>query len=1196
MKKTILIASIACCCLHTSAQKLRWRFAADGGIAWDVAQPVNRSGSGSSREEGGQPAHSDPIAAHSDPAAAHSDHIEMSGRYLSAIVTYGIDSLQQLIWKRRLVFPMLRILPNNTRGSLQDSFDENIIDSVTADGQLLKERPIQFSIHGYLRSVSLTNTTIRVERCIYPSVDKAACLEKYLLTNTGDKAITLQIPAQDKNRSTDPAQSVYGAYILNYRTYDAGVFRLSPGESYTFYVAISGRRMTEGAYHFSADYEWDKRQSLVDGLSKTLVLHTPNDTLDRMFAFAKLRAAESIFDTKEGLMHSPGGGAYYAAIWANDQAEYVGPFFPFLGNIQGNESAKNSYRLFSNYLNPEYTPIPSSIVAEGAGTWQGAGDRGDQAMIAYGASRFALAYADTAEAKKLWPLITWCLEYLARKQTPEGVIASTSDELEGRFPTGKINLSTNALAYGAFTSAAHLALALGHAEEGEKFSRQARELKDHIEQYFGARVQGFDTYRYYEGNTTLRSWICLPLVMGIFDRKDQTLQALLSKYLWTKNGILTESGSQTFWDRSTLYAFRGLFYAGATDTSLQYFNYYSATRLLGEHVPYAVEAWPEGDQRHLSAESGLYCRTVTEGLFGIEPTGFNTFTIMPRLPKNWNSMSLEHIRAFQQDLSIKVIRAGKNEWVLLSTAGKPTRQFLWDGQKPLTVTLPVQTPTPAQSRPQPQSPPHPTETGVRFRSSDTALENAFTWAKSMALHYQAGPGDPVGPWYESALPPRFAFCMRDVSHQCIGAEILGLHRENRNMFTQFTRHISASKDWCSYWEIDKFDRPSPSDYRNDREFWYNLNANFDLLDACWRSWLWTGDPLYLKDPAFLNFYDRSVHEYIRQWILQPDSLLARPAHPNAPVPFNIDDAFHRCRGLPSYSEGVQNLKMGVDLVAALYRGLSSYAEILKALGDRKSAGDFGTAAAYRQKAIAYRDRIDADWWDPTASLYHTYYTNENKFGKSEGETFLLWFDALKDSARQRHTIEHLLSMDLNVENLSYLPLQYYRHGYWDQAHALILHLAAPSTQRREYPEVSYGLIEGVVQGLMGVDANALTRTVSTLYRNVLPAASSLYREQPSPALSQKPASPAMAQLIDLPVLNTTVTLTHSGPTRSMIRNTGRHSFNWKARFAGDFAKARAGDGWRKMQHEKDEQGHVISYLEVEVAPGKEINVYCTPRR
>jgi hypothetical protein len=654
MKKCLFICCLAIS-LHASAQQRRWHMTPDGGIAWQV-----------------------------EPQAPHTDRMELTGRRISAIITYGVDSAGELVLRRRLVFPMLRTLPNNTRGSLQDSFDANIIDSITADGRPLKERPVAFNINGYLRSVSSTNTTIRVERCIYPSVDKAACLEKYLLTNTGTKPISLHVPQQDRNIVTDARKGVYGAYILRYQVYEGGEVQLLPDSAYSFYVTISGRKASDEPSYFSAEYEWERRRQLVDGLMHQLVLNTPDSTINRMFYFSKIRAAESIFDTKGGLMHSPGGGSYYAAIWANDEAEYVGPFFPFLGNIEANESAKNCYRLFASYMNPAYKPIPSSIIAEGDSTWKGAGDRGDQAMIAYGASRFALAYADKAEAEKLWPLITWCLEYLRRQQTADGVIASTSDELEGRFPTGKVNLSTNVLAYGALMSAARLAKALG---QPDIFTRQAIQLKASINRHFGATVQGFETYRYYEGNTTLRSWICLPLVMGIFDRKDQTIRALLSNYLWSKDGILTESGSKTFWDRSTLYAFRGLFYAGATDTSLQYFSYYSAMRLLGDHVPYAVEAWPEGDQRHLSAESALYCRAVTEGLFGIEPTGFSTFTIQPRLPKKWSRMSLEHIRAFNKDMTITVTRAGQKEKILVTTAGGPAKEFLWDGKNPLTITL-----------------------------------------------------------------------------------------------------------------------------------------------------------------------------------------------------------------------------------------------------------------------------------------------------------------------------------------------------------------------------------------------------------------------------------------------------------------------------------------------------------------------------
>jgi hypothetical protein len=417
------------------------------------------------------------------------------------------------------------------------------------------------------------------------------------------------------------------------------------------------------------------------------VLVTPNDTINKAFAFAKIRATESIYDTKGGLMHGPGGGAYYAAIWANDQAEYVNPFFPFIGNLAGNESAINSYRHFARYMNPEYKPIPSSIIAEGVDFWNGAGDRGDQAMIAYGASRFSLAYGNRGIAEEFWPLIRWCLNFLELKKGPDGVIASDSDELEGRFPAGKYNLSTNALTYGAYISASHLAIELGKADTAKLYLEKAAALKTSIEKYFGAKVQGFNTYRYFDENDKLRSWICLPLTMGIYDRKDETANALLSPYLWTENGILTESGSATFWDRSTLYAFRGLLNSGATERVMPYISYYSSRRLLGDHVPYPVEAWPEGGQRHLSAESGLYCRVITEGLFGITPVGLNKFEISPRLPEKWDFMKLKNIKAFGRTFDIEVLRIENNTQVTVIEKGKTVFKGKSDNVTPVTVKL-----------------------------------------------------------------------------------------------------------------------------------------------------------------------------------------------------------------------------------------------------------------------------------------------------------------------------------------------------------------------------------------------------------------------------------------------------------------------------------------------------------------------------
>ncbi len=168
--------------------------------------------------------------------------------------------------------------------------------------------------------------------------------------------------------------------------------------------------------------------------------------------------------------------------------------------------------------------------------------------------------------------------------------------------------------------------------------------------------------------------------------------------------------------------------------------------------------------------------------------------------------------------------------------------------------------------------PQPAERGAHsdldFASSDARLVDSFRWARQQALSYVFD-DDPVGPWYEASLPGRHAFCMRDTAHQADGAQALGLTRYNHNMLRRFAENIAASRDWCSYWEIDRLNRPAPVDYKSDAEFWYNLPANFDILDTCYRMFLWTGDRSYIEDPVFLNFYERTITDYTKRWDLTP---------------------------------------------------------------------------------------------------------------------------------------------------------------------------------------------------------------------------------------------------------------------------------------------------------------------------------------
>lgn len=597
---------------------------------------------------------------------SHTDHIEMSGKSISVVLRYGVNKEGAFFANKSLVFPLLRTIPNNTHGSLQRRTNWNILDMISVNGFSLNNEKVQsISLRGIMKVESdcrINWDKMHISRTFFPSVDKPCFIEQYVLTNKSNVVMAVELPHFRSVIETDPSKGVDGhVYDIVCQLHTNGVTYLKPGESMQFTATdaayIKGQELSD----IHADAELAARKANVDFWMNHLVLESPDSIVNTMFAFSKIRACESIYATKGGPMHGPGGEAYYAAIWANDQAEYINPYFPFTGYRYGDESALNAYLHFARFMNKDWNPIPSSIIAEGIDIWFGAGDRGDAAMIAYGASRYALARGSKVEAQKLWPLIQWCLEYCRRKINTDGVVASKTDELEGRFPTGKANLNTSSLYYDALLSAAYLNEELGgKADVSKDYRARATEMRTNINRYFGHNMEGYETYAYYQGNDRLRAWICTPLVMGIDERAKGTIEALFSPHLWTENGLLSQEGSNTFWDRSTLYALRGAFYVGETQKAIDFLKYYSEKRLLCDHVPYAIEAWPEGEQRHLSAESGLYGRVITEGLFGVRPIGLRRFTMIPRLPKEWSGMALRHIGAFEQNFDIEVARKGSD--------------------------------------------------------------------------------------------------------------------------------------------------------------------------------------------------------------------------------------------------------------------------------------------------------------------------------------------------------------------------------------------------------------------------------------------------------------------------------------------------------------------------------------------------------
>jgi len=572
----------------------------------------------------------------------HADNIELAGKKVAGIVSYKIDKEQNLEIERQVFFPQIHPLIKDTdpdwyvyRAYAKPIFKDDVLPGIYINSrQITAGKLNSVTIDGKISFDHHPNSHgVKFHRSFYPSMNNAEFNERITLTNTTDTLITFQSTG---TMFVKEGMSRNGGYAVIISPDVKQEFTLAPDSSYSYLVQI-------GAMSTSRPSEMSKdgleRDSFLRLMAESLILETPNDTLNTLFEFSKIRASESIFESQLGLIHSPGGGRYYVGIWANDQAEYVSPFFPYLGYEIGNQSAMNTYRAFSGEMNQEYKPIRYAFEIEGQ-VPPFLLDRGDAAMIAYGAGQYALAQGSFEEAEELWPLITWCLEYCHRKLNAAGVVVSESDEMEGRIETGDANLSTSSLYYGALEQAYDLGQALGK-KDLRKFQQRRLALGKAIEGFFGANVEGLDTYRYYDGHTKLRHWICLPLVVGINTRKDATIKGLFER-LWTENGVHVEKNSPNpqvsniFWDRGTLYALRGTFLSGATEVSLEKLEEFSAKRLLGSRVPYVVEAYPEGSMAHLSAESGLYCRVFIEGMFGIKPTSLSSFTMIPRLPKGWD--------------------------------------------------------------------------------------------------------------------------------------------------------------------------------------------------------------------------------------------------------------------------------------------------------------------------------------------------------------------------------------------------------------------------------------------------------------------------------------------------------------------------------------------------------------------------------
>ncbi|MEI7946502.1 MAG: hypothetical protein WCJ02_07390 [bacterium] len=584
----------------------------------------------------------------------------MQGR--KVVMQVQVDQKTGLSYKARF----FNVDPDLTKkGKVMADVGAAAAPEVQVNGRPLKFGiPISVYFNGVLTVLYPECEGIAAVRTLYPSMRNPVVVEEWQLRNVTDKPLTVDIGLTGKVTSATEKT------VLVWSRQGPASTVVKPFGAYPLAMCLSAQSKSEAEQSPSVDValEHAGRLALIEAAWRGPGrLETPEPQLDMAFALQKLHVLECPIETIRGVIVHNGSLTYSPGVWANDPVEYSSPLFPFFGDAELNRASMGMYRIWQDFCRTNgIVPFPGSF--EGPALKLTQRERGDDAMVLYGLSKFLLFQGDRAAAEEMWPLIEYSAASVLSHTTTNGIVASHTDEMEGRYPTGKANLSTSALAYGGYCLAARLAQSLGKPMTAE-FDQRAATLRKGIESYFGAEVEGFKTYRYYTGNTTLRGWILLPLAMGITERQDATVAALTSDKLWPHRlagaDILAESTRETEWGRETYYALRTLFKAGRTEEAIDLTRRVVKAQIFGARGPY-----PDEDAIDMLCPGSLYPRVFTEGMFGIVPTGLNSFECTPWLPKDWPKMALRDIRAFGRAWDLLVERDGALQKVTVSEGGK----------------------------------------------------------------------------------------------------------------------------------------------------------------------------------------------------------------------------------------------------------------------------------------------------------------------------------------------------------------------------------------------------------------------------------------------------------------------------------------------------------------------------------------------
>jgi len=478
---------------------------------------------------------------------------------------------------------------------------------------------------------------------------------------------------------------------------------------------------------------------------------------------------------------------------------------------------------------------------------------------------------------------------------------------------------------------------------------------------------------------------------------------------------------------------------------------------------------------------------------------------------------------------------------------------------------------------------------IAISSSNKELEKAFNWAKAKARSYVlTGKGGPVNrsekesppdsvayiPSYWAGYPLRTAFYSRDFCHQLAGAHWLGLALENFTMMRAFAASSNQSRQHYPLWAINFDGSPYSLDYRDDDDFVREVPAVFELVEKIYQLYLLTGNEDYLWDEVLWSYCTRAVTDFVEQHDKKIPNGVAEGT--------GTGDIF---KGTATYNEqhDIPLLEAG-DGIASQYQAYLAYAAMAELRGNA------ALSATFYAKAKELKQYFNTDWGIKDTDLYNRGYDTLGKpvtgWGKENS-----WFIPMKgitDDQSPRHDkyldfiAEKLQSkggIPANIEAISYVPEIFFQYNRNEEGWKWMWHVistidqdhdqAALTGKQGDYPEISFVLVNNVVEGLAGIQP---------LSGKIIRTASHLPKKVSDLSLSHVKSGSHI------------ISVNHIGNVKTVLRcEQGSEKFHWQAAFAGDFAVLEVnGKEMPAKQHQV--AGQLYSYVEIPITVGQTIQV------